>query len=379
MVFDLDSMVVSSEIIAIIMLIIINVSVIVEKERNKRNTAFIMCTFFTIAILIFEILSYLLENNPDNTMILYITNYCFIAGGEGVLYFFAKYAFECVNDKKKTSKISLIIIFILNLINISIQTYGVLTGATFQIINAKFVSYPLYDVSFIVIVLNLIITSIYLIHNRKHIGKYHHRVFILSYILLMTVVILVLININMSFLPQCLSLCMLVMYIGIEKQEKENLLTKLVDNDGLTNLLNRNAWNKKLEEIKNKDGNVGVVFADLNNLKYTNDNLGHLAGDKLIVKFTNLLKEVFDEKEIYRIGGDEFVIILENDIDRFKEKTTLFRNKVIENNDIASFGEAIGKFTEINSVVKDAEVLMYKDKSNYYVKNGIDRRRARNS
>ena len=86
-----------------------------------------------------------------------------------------------------------------------------------------------------------------------------------------------------------------------------------------------------------------------------------------------------DEKEIYRIGGDEFVIILENDIDRFKEKTTLFRNKVIENNDIASFGEAIGKFTEINRVVKDAEVLMYKDKSNYYVKNGIDRRRARNS
>ena len=172
--FDLDSMIVSSEILAIIMLIIISISVIVEKERNKRNTAFVICTFFTIAILVFEILNYLLENNPDNTTILYITNYCFIAGGEGTLYFFAKYAFECVNDKKKTGTALLIIIFILNFINISIQTYGALTGTSYQIIDAKFVSYPLYDISFIVIVINLIVTSIYLIRYRKYIGKYHH-------------------------------------------------------------------------------------------------------------------------------------------------------------------------------------------------------------
>ena len=114
---------------------------------------------------------------------------------------------------------------------------------------------------------------------------------------------------------------MLVMYIGIEKQEKENLLIKLVDNDGLTNLFNRNAWNKKLEEIKKKDSDVGIVFADLNNLKHTNDSLGHLAGDELIIKFTNLLKEIFNENEIYRVGGDEFVLVIEDNIYYFQDTT----------------------------------------------------------
>ena len=373
--FDLNSMIVSSEILAIIMLIIINVSVISEKERNKRNTAFIICTFFTIVVLIFEIFNYLLENNMANTTILYITNYCFIAGGDGILYFFTKYAYECVNDKKKTSKRVLNIAVILIVINMVIQTYGVLSGDSFQIINAQFVSYPLYDVSFIVIVINFIVTIIYLYRNKKYIGKYHLRVFNMSYVLLFIVVVLLMIDVNLSFLPQCLSLCMLVVYIGIEKQEKENLLIKFADNDGLTNLLNRNAYNKKLEVIKNKEDNVGVIFADLNNLKYTNDNLGHIAGDELIINFTNILREVFEDEEIYRIGGDEFVVILENNVDKLNEKASLFRNKVIEKNNIASFGEASGKCKDIDDVVKNAELLMYKDKREYYIKNGIERRR----
>ena len=170
--FDLDSMIVSSEIMAVVMLIIINVSVISERERNKRNTAFIICTFFTIAVLIFEIFNYLLENNIANTTILYITNFCFIAVGEGVLFFFTKYVYECVNDKRKTSKMVLILSIMFIIVNMIIQTYGVLTGKTYQIIDAKFVSYPLYDFAFIAIVINFIITIVYLLRNKKYIFSF---------------------------------------------------------------------------------------------------------------------------------------------------------------------------------------------------------------
>lgn len=49
----------------------------------------------------------------------------------------------------------------------------------------------------------------------------------------------------------------------------------------------------------------GIIFADLNGLKICNDTKGHKAGDELLKKAAALLKEIFNEDEIYRSGGDE--------------------------------------------------------------------------
>ena len=84
--------------------------------------------------------------------------------------------------------------------------------------------------------------------------------------------------------------------------------------DGLTQVNNRNAMNERVDSytsgsVKLPDA-MGVAFADLNGLKTVNDDEGHDAGDKLLRRAASLLKIAFGDYEIYRAGGDEFVVIL---------------------------------------------------------------------
>lgn len=327
MVIDLNSTIVATDILAILMLSIVDIAVVLEKNKVKRNSAFVGCVTMTIFSLLFEVFNYTLEGNPLHEGFLYITNYGTVIVGEGILYFFAKYAYECVNEKKNTKDIILNIIKGICAIDFVVQTFGVITGKSFVIKDAQFVATELYDISFICAGVGLAIIKIYLFRNSKYIGKYLYKVFTLYYVLPVIAVGVILINVEWSFLLQSIALSLLIIYIGIEKQEKENLLTDLIDKDTLTGLQNRNAWNDKIEEIINKTTEVGIVFADLNNLKYANDHFGHLAGDALINTFADILKSTFDERNIYRIGGDEFVVVVEKNVDNLKMKLKSLRKR----------------------------------------------------
>ena len=69
---------------------------------------------------------------------------------------------------------------------------------------------------------------------------------------------------------------------------------------------------------RNPSRTVGVIFADVDNLKITNDFKGHEAGDKLILRITDKLRQAFYGHAIYRVGGDEFVIVVKDlEIDAF--------------------------------------------------------------
>lgn len=78
--------------------------------------------------------------------------------------------------------------------------------------------------------------------------------------------------------------------------------------DGLTGLLLRGQYEEDLKTFKQND--LCVVYFDINNLKKTNDTLGHRFGDKLIVTATDALKANFRNENIYRTGGDEFIILV---------------------------------------------------------------------
>lgn len=85
--------------------------------------------------------------------------------------------------------------------------------------------------------------------------------------------------------------------------------------DSLTEVYNRTALNEdmeKLEQVKSEKKNIGIVQFDVNNLKVINDTLGHLAGDKLLQAAAKVIKGGFEEYgKTYRFGGDEFVVIIE--------------------------------------------------------------------
>ena len=105
---------------------------------------------------------------------------------------------------------------------------------------------------------------------------------------------------------------------AVRKGSHMDFVSQLAYMDGLTGIGNRTAFQEKMEELENKKQelkNVGIVIFDVNNLKKVNDVLGHNEGDQMIRKSAEVIKNTFYEErgECYRIGGDEFVVILLGD------------------------------------------------------------------
>jgi len=105
---------------------------------------------------------------------------------------------------------------------------------------------------------------------------------------------------------------------GIERiHNKQNIidinekLNRLAIHDNLTGLFNRQGMAKCIDEHTNVDGNVAILYADLDNFKYYNDNFGHEVGDLVLIEFAKIFKDVTKDKGFaVRYGGDEFLVII---------------------------------------------------------------------
>lgn len=98
---------------------------------------------------------------------------------------------------------------------------------------------------------------------------------------------------------------------------QEHSLDEMAFKDSLTGVKNHAAYSRIKEKMESKlqqDGNhrFAIAVMDVNNLKQVNDAIGHKAGDALIISAAKLLCDVFAHSPVCRIGGDEFVAILEN-------------------------------------------------------------------
>ena len=148
-------------------------------------------------------------------------------------------------------------------------------------------------------------------------------------------------------------------------------LSRISNIDALTGLNNRRAMiqrTKYLNECRGQMG-YGLISLDLNGLKYVNDNDGHDAGDELLIKAGNFLKNFFNEHDIYRMGGDEFIVIV-TDLEReaFEDKVYEMRKQMAKNNEV---NFATGVFwcdgtCDSNSALRFADTKMYEDKKAYY-------------
>jgi len=143
--------------------------------------------------------------------------------------------------------------------------------------------------------------------------------------------------------------------------------------DLLTGVLNRNEMNNRVMQLSSdsREGrkNIGIVFADLNGLKRMNDNHGHSAGDQMIKQAALILKDVFPTQEIYRAGGDEFMVLLrDTTIEQLNDYAKQIKEK---SNQTESIRFAVGVCLEedsrqIYTAMKLADVNMYEDKKKYY-------------
>lgn len=151
--------------------------------------------------------------------------------------------------------------------------------------------------------------------------------------------------------------------------------------DPLTGMGNRTSY---IERIKQFDNNLSeesiltLIVFDINGLKTINDTYGHDIGDKSIIAAGNAIKAVFGSKVSYRIGGDEMVVIIENNNeDDIKELINRFESNLVTFNarkelpfELAlAKGYAIFNY-EIDSSFKDlfnrADGSMYQNKNDFY-------------
>lgn len=188
---------------------------------------------------------------------------------------------------------------------------------------------------------------------------------------------------RLSFIPvewrgDELTKAMLVTQIIDDEKRRELQLIYQSNNDQLTGLFNRHAFEEdsqiSLKTAKAKK--LVIVSADINGLKMTNDTIGHAAGDEIIVGAADCLKYSFGNLgRIYRIGGDEFVVMmyanereLENAIDTFNRKVLEWKGELVDTLSV-SLGYATYKDNQglpINELLNIADKKMYDQKALYY-------------
>jgi len=167
-----------------------------------------------------------------------------------------------------------------------------------------------------------------------------------------------------------------------ERVEKEKLLYTS-NTDELTKCFNRHAYEK---DINDRELNAEWIYIsmDLNGLKHVNDSYGHAAGDELICAAADCMKNSFSEYgKVYRIGGDEFVVITKN-IGRFEEVLKNFERSVEEwhgkyiDSMTVSYGYVFSsekKWSSMYDIAKAADKRMYESKVNFYREKERDRRK----
>ena len=147
-------------------------------------------------------------------------------------------------------------------------------------------------------------------------------------------------------------------------------MEKRGEKDDMTGLKNRNKFLRMIDEEYPDMDKVGVIFFDVNNLKWVNDNLGHDKGDVLITTVGRMILAMEDtNKKAYRIGGDEFVMVIENPkemeietlLDQWEELLEM-KSRTSELDFMVAYGYAYGDGKDIKGLVKIADERMYKTK-----------------
>ena len=139
--------------------------------------------------------------------------------------------------------------------------------------------------------------------------------------------------------------------------------------DTLTSVRNRNEMNNRVDRIVagNEPVPQGVLFADLNGLKRVNDEQGHAAGDKMLCAAASILQSVFQDGVVYRAGGDEFMILV-NEISEDEVQDRVARVHFLSGkteNVRFSIGVCYGK-KDIRKAMRLADERMYAFKNGYY-------------
>lgn len=147
--------------------------------------------------------------------------------------------------------------------------------------------------------------------------------------------------------------------------------------DPLTGCQNRMALNWAYKGEYGQHFSIGVISCDLNGLKKVNDQGGHEAGDRFIRDVADVLINTFGQPWVYRVGGDEFIVVL---LSATKSEFNRKIQELYEGNQERGVSVSVGYIyttdmgKSFEDLLRESDKKMYEEKRAYYKKRGIDRR-----
>ncbi len=179
-----------------------------------------------------------------------------------------------------------------------------------------------------------------------------------------------------------------IIHVFIAAKERDDRLITASTMDSLTGVYNRNAYEEDYLLLKNSPMPDNLIFysIDINGLKEANDFYGHEAGDELIRGAAACILNAFaGSGKIYRVGGDEFVVVISTDVEGSYYKNKLsdeiinWKGHLVE--ELALSIGYVEKRTvpdaNLVEIKNAADQMMYRDKEMYYMTKGVDRRGRR--
>ena len=155
-------------------------------------------------------------------------------------------------------------------------------------------------------------------------------------------------------------------------------VTILSETDLLTGLFNRNSYERKLKVYSSMCNQVfACIYVDVNGLHEINNTKGHVAGDRMLQFVGKTLQKEFGDKNSFRIGGDEFVVLVIDEKEKvIQAKIDRVQALIEEKSYHVSIGDSVGNIseTDISLLISAAEKHMYEAKQLFYKQRGVDRR-----
>ncbi len=343
-------------IITISIILSIQIVVACDDALNKFiKNIFSIAYILILIIYIFEWLAAYLEKTTTSTQ--FITTFSM-----GIVLFLAPSITAIITwgiDDKKSTALSFMVISIITLSFIA-GFSGLFTDVIFYYDHQNI--YHRGEYFFAHIILS-IISSLLLLINTLRIGvRYQNRnnyILILNFLLFLGTLV-----VQFFFDGVWIMWLSYIFAIGFTYVYYSSLVNQI---DVLTGILNRKCYDSQLYDI---DTNAIIIIFDVNKFKQINDTLGHAAGDYCLIEIANAIKKVYGNSGFcYRIGGDEFSVILEKNLDSIEDLNSKFIALLSEEEykmklPTVSIGYSYyyPKKSSIQEVIEVADKMMYQQK-----------------
>lgn len=358
----------------LITLILLYGAIFENRSRDEQSLAFLHCIWLVTVGLVSDFLAWLCEVSGGwgDGFWAYAVNFLAMSWGGLIASSYAFYGIAVINKSVRHSYSFARGALYFNLAALCVNIVTVFCGKLFTVDHGVTIPGPFYYTVLVCCLITIVFVFILVLINVKRINRHDARGLVVYAAIPLIGAIFEMIGVGVELAYLACTFGILAMYVLLQSahitdlEERKRMLETISFTDALTGLGNRNAFTDKMDSLA-PEKNVGLIFCDVNGLKRINDSQGHKAGDRLLMDFARLLRVYFPQDSLFRISGDEFVVVLPNhSASEFKTVAERLERALQDRGRLASMGASYGPGEEASPLLREAEEIMYRSKQRYH-------------